>query len=665
MNKNHNERGLKTGNIYSLLFAKTLIAFGVLMIAQLFFILANLRILHVETFGEWMGILWGNILYCMATVGVCFAPYFLLNLIPFNFRWNRHYRNLVELLLYIMPLIAIILMNFSDAVYYQFTFRRLSGDTFRYMGISGNLASLTPYFLTNFWYATLTGVVLMIVSVLLSCHIRLMPRNKYNNHTTNDIVGFVIGCLLVLFMATGGLGKPLRWDGAYRYCQPKFTPLVVNSTYSMLGTFMGGTLEPVHYMDDDRARSLFDPLFVADTSSFAATSTGWKAGMGHWMVSSTDSLGNSTQPYRTRYSNVVIIVLESFSQEYMGCYNPHCKVSRTPFLDSLAKHSIVYQGRANGKKSIEGIPSVFASLPTLMTFPLTLSDYANNRLHGLPAVLDGYGYHTAFFHGSYEGVMSFDKICRQMGFEEYYGMDEYITDRTSKDSDFDGYWGIFDEPFLQYMVHRMSTFPEPFMAGVFTLSSHNPYVMQPDHKGDFSEGQHPILRVVSYSDNALRQFFNSARQCDWYRNTLFVITADHPGPGLSREYNDYDGWYRIPMMFYLPRYEEGLAPSSADPVHTAQFSPRIMQQLDIMPTVLDYLGVESPAVCFGTSAFRNPDGWQISYGNGYYQLEDSHGIALLCRGETRGNGNADLLKAVVQQYNRRMIDNALAPPKTK
>ena len=87
-----------------------------------------------------------------------------------------------------------------------------------------------------------------------------------------------------------------------------------------------------------------------------------------------------------------------------------------------------------------------------------------------------------------------------------------------------------------------------------------------------------------------------------------------------------------------------------------------MQQTDIMPTLLDYLGIRANTVCFGTSVFRNPDkGWQIAYGNGYYQLETQDGVAVLGqeKEEVIGNGNIELLKAIVQQYNHRLIHNQL------
>lgn len=637
-----------TSNIYAYLFSKALLALLLLWAAQAFFYLANTRIFHVEGPAEWLGIVWGNLIFGIATIGCLMLPYFAANLLPFKFRWNKHYHRLTEILLYYVPVLFIIISDICDASYYQYTYRRLTGEIFQYLGISGNMGSLWPHFLVDYWHSTLFGLILIFLTFFLGNKIRLRGRNKYRSHKANDIVGLILGTAVVIFLLRGGFGKKLTWNDTTNYCQAKNSALVTNSGYNIVRTFNGGTLKETTYMDDSKAQALFNPLFLPDTNVTAQMRTGWAANAGHYYV--TDSTGKKTT---LCYNNIVVIVLESFSQEYMGCYNQGIMPSFTPFLDSLAAHSIVYQGRANGKKSIEGIPAIFSSLPTLMPFPITMSDYAENDLRSLPSLLRDNGYHTAFFHGSYNGVMSFDKLCARMGFQDYFGQNEYMADRLSRQSDYDGTWGIFDEYFLQYMSRQLSTFQQPFFAGVFTLSSHHPYTMQPDRVGQFPEGPHPLCQVVSYSDNALRKFFDAARQTDWYPHTLFLITADHSGQGLSRTYNDYNGWYRIPLIIHLPQ-----ADNTTD---THIRYNRLMQQTDIMPTLLDYLGIPAKTVCFGTSAFRNPEGgWQIAYGNSYHQLETADGkIAVLTHDKEEGNGNIQLLKAIVQQYNNRLIKNEI------
>ena len=655
MRKKHKRRWIVTSNIYGYLFSKALLALLLLFATQAFFYLDNTRIFHIDTFQEWVGVIWGNIIFGIATIGCILLPYFVANLLPFKFRWNKYYHRITEILLYYIPVLFIIISDICDASYYQYTYRRLTGEIFQYLGISGNMGSLWPHFLVDYWHSTLFGFLLIFLTFYFGGKIILIGRNKYRNHRINDLVGLVVGVAVVIFLLRGGFGKNIEWSDTTKYCQSKNSALVTNSGYNIVRTFNGGTLQEVDYLDDAQALQLFNPAYAP--YDFAADSTPWAPcwapDAGHFLAATPDSL-------KRQYNNIVVIVLESFSQEYMGCYNHGVMQSFTPFLDSLAQHSIVYQGRANGKKSIEGIPAIFSSLPTLMPFPITMSDYADDSLHSLPAILRDNGFHTAFFHGSYNGVMSFDKLCARMGFSEYYGQNEYMADRRSKETDYDGVWGIFDEHFLQYMVRRLDDFPQPFFAGVFTLSSHHPYTMQPERKGQFPKGPHPLCQVVAYSDNALRLFFQAAKQTDWYQHTLFLITADHSGQGLSREYNDYNGWYRIPMIIYRPMYEEVLSKEYGPEYSCHKVYPRLMQQTDIMPTLLDYLGIDANTVCFGTSAFRNPDyGWQISYGNSYYQLETPDGIAVLCQDKEEGNGNIKLLKAIVQQYNHRLINNQI------
>lgn len=655
----------RTNNIYVYLLYKSLLAFFVLLVTQAFFYLDNTRIFNVDGFREWMGILWGNLTFGIATTAYMLIAYYALNLIPFNFRWNKHYHRITEVAFYYLPVMAMLVADICDSAYYQFTYRRLSGEIFRYLGIGGDMGALWPHFVIDYWHSSVFAIVIIAIFLWLGGKVRLIPRNRYRSHRFNDILGLVLGAGCVVLLVRGGFGKNIEWNDTTKYCQAKNCALVTNSGYNIVRTLNGGTLKECQYMDASKAQTLYNPIFGPDTNIANArpeACNGWAPKAGLWLqTAAADSLGSRASDPMIHRKNVVVIVLESFSQEYMGCYNNGIMPTFTPFLDSLYQHSVVYQGRANGKKSIEGIPAIFGSIPTLMTFPLMMSDYADDSLNALPNILSHNGYHTAFFHGSHNGVMNFDKLCKKLGFNEYYGKNEYMADRHARESDFDGCWGIFDEFYLQYMVRRLSTFQQPFMAGVFTLSSHHPYTMQPGHENDFNEGPHPLCKVVMYSDNALRKFFDAARQTDWYENTVFVITADHSGQGLHRQYNDYDGWYRIPMMFYIPLYEEFYVPQFGNGWSTHKVSPRLMQQTDIMPTLLDYLGIEDRTVCFGTSAFRNPkNGWQIAYGNGYYQLETNDGkVSVLGQEKVEGNGSIDLLKSIVQQYNHRLINDQM------
>lgn len=633
---------LKTRNIYGYLITKILIALVALTLTQVMYYALNSSHFDITGFKEWAGIAWGFLRFAMATLALVLAPFIVINLIPTNLRWKGWYRA-VSNILYLVPVLTVVIVNQIDVAYFQFTYRRMSSEMFAYMGVGGDMGNLIPKFLVDYWPVSVSGVIIIALMLICSHRTEYPSFNEYGINRRNDWIGICVGLLLTFFFVRGGAQRHfIELNDSARYCQLKNTPMVLNSPYNIIRTLGVEDLVELDYMSDDEARTLFDPEFKPLAGREAVINYGdFRAGAGQVAYTGNDSLTY----YRGK--NVVIIILESFSQEYMGCYNNGIMESFTPFLDSLAGQSLLFQGRSNGKKSIESIPSVMASLPTLMDRPVLMSQFKGNDIVGLPMLLKKHGYNTAFFHGAYNGSMGFDAFCKKVGFDAYYGRNEY-----GNDAHFDGTWGIFDEHFLQYMALQLTRTPEPFFAGVFTISSHHPYTIPDEYKGTFKTGIHPILECVNYSDMALRKFFATASQQPWYDNTLFIIMADHPAQALSQEFSDYGPWYRIPMFFFDPQHPVG------------QRSNRIVQQSDIMPTLLDYLGYDDRCICFGTSVFQQPEGWQTAYGCGYHQLVTNDGVALLEETPSRtfeedGNGKLMFLKAVLQQYAHRMINNQL------
>ena len=612
---------------YALTLKRYLLVVALLLITQLLFFLCNTRIFHLNGMGELLLIAWGNVRFGLASTALFLLPWLLLTLLPLRARQAKGYRLAAETLFYVGSLL-LLLTNLVDAAYYQFTYRRMNAMMFRYMSIGGEMGTLLPKFVVDYWYATLSAVVVTVLLVAGTLHLRMQEPMPPTKPARQGLLGSVASLALVLVLLRGGVGR--KWispDESVRYAQPKNSALVLNSAFNIARTIGHLEPEPVAYMSSARAASLYSPI--------------------HQPCPAQPDSATRNQPRK----NVVVIMLESFSQEYMGCYNETGE-SYTPFLDELAKKSRCYQGRSNGKESIESMPAVLASLPSWGLCPFIMSKHYDDTIVALPTLLKSSGYSTAFYHGGYNGTMSFDLFCRKAGIERYHGKDEYVRARGAQD--YDGTWGIYDEPFLQYAADEMGKMPSPFFSAVFTLSSHHPYGLPQGYEGRFPKGKHPLLQTVAYTDYALRRFFETAQQQDWYHNTLFVITADHPGQGLGKAYNDYGGWYRIPMMFF-------------DPSDTTRpcMSNDIVQQIDIMPTLLDMLGVDAPAVCFGHSLLRHDShnkGWHVVFGNGYHQLERQGRIAILSPHKTVGReDDINFLQAVVQTYAQRLLNNQLSP----
>ena len=149
--------------------------------------------------------------------------------------------------------------------------------------------------------------------------------------------------------------------------------------------------------------------------------------------------------------------------------------------------------------------------------------------------------------------MGFQAFAHATGFQRYYGRTEYNQDpKRNGDEDFDGTWAIFDEEFLQFFADRMTEMQQPFMTAVFTASSHTPYSMPERYKNVFPKGEEALQESIAYSDHALKLFFETARKKAWFKNTLFVITADHTSRQIDPFYKTSLGYYTVPIILYAP-----------------------------------------------------------------------------------------------------------------
>lgn len=642
----------KTKKIYPYVLAKFVLAFVLLLITQLVFYIYNSNLFSPVSFGGFMKLLWGNVVFGLSTTAMMLSPFLIMYVLPIGLRWNKIYKGIAEAF-YVIGVIAMLLANLIDAAYYEFTFRRMTSEIFGYLGVGGDMGNLIPQFLKDYWLFVIIFVALIVAFAWCSRRIVLDKRapHPFSSTLIKDSLQSVVAIALCVMIIRGGfIYKPLRPIDASKYASCDNVSLVLNTPFSIIRTFgKSSGLEPKHYFENERE---LEKIFTPINTPMAALPA--------------DSLAAPTDSLSATPKNVVVIILESFSEEYIGFLNPDNK-GFTPFLDSLSQHSTIYQGMANGKRSIEGIPAVLAGMPSIMFEPFITSPYATNKIEGMPEVLKRHGYHTSFFHGAYNGSMNFDAFAHSVGVDQYYGKDEFNAE--CGDTGYDGNWGIFDEPFLQFMAKKIGTFRQPFFTSVFTISSHHPYTVPKEHVGQFPQGKHPILQVVAYSDYALKQFFAAASKTEWYRNTLFIITADHTSHAVSSRYSTGYNVYKIPMIVFDP----------ANDTHVVK--NRIMQQADIFPTVIDYLGINEKVFSFGKSVLNpaNPE-YHITYGSSAYQLiKDKYYIRYdgqklevfdriadpeLKTDLAKDNATAYLpqlnfLKAIIQQYNNRMIENRL------
>ena len=524
-----------------------------------------------------------------------------------------------------IPNIIGLLVNCVDMVYFRFTDRRTTCTFFSEFQNEGNLFSIFCQSVVQYWYVTLFAIAICATLVLLtrkksqisnihtfrSC--QLAKKYQIAYYVCESAI-LLLTIYFVVIGIRGGFGKytrPITISNALQYTNsPRETAIVLNTPFSLMKSLENETYVNPHYMYDTEMEQLFSPIHKP----------------------STLNLQHSTD-------NIVVLILESFGTEYIDA-------GYAPFLDSLLQHSKTYRySYASGRKSIDAMPSVLSSIPMLIE-PFIVTPYSTNQVSSIADCLGREGYTTAFFHGAPNGSMGFQAYARAAGFDNYYGMDEYDGPEA-----FDGTWAIWDEEFLQYYARTMSSMREPFMTAVFTASSHHPFRVPKRYEGVFPQGQLPIHQCIGYSDNALRQFFNYAKTQPWFDHTLFVITADHTNESVMPEYKNPRGQFAVPIAFYYPGREWD------DPYNQSQ----AVSQVDIMPSVLAFLGYNKPFFAFGEDALTQPKQhpYAICYNHPLYQIM-SNDTLILYDGQRPANNDMErYLQAYIQQYISRMINNQL------
>lgn len=639
-------RPLRT-NVYLAFFIRISIIYILFSICRGAFFLYNAKL-----FGDlssysifWLFI--GGLKYDTAAIIYVNALYILMQILPLPWREKNLYQSIGKYLYLTTNSIAIF-VNLADVVYFPYTMRRTTASVFEQFAHETNMGGLAVQFAIDFWPVL---VLFALISFLLFYTYRMIevvpmkvgPWRRY-------LVGTAV-FLACAFLLWGGVRggflhstRPLSLADAGAFVsKPVQMAVVQNTPFALIRTMGKQSVKQVQYMPEEERRRVYDAYRPAS------------------------KLG------RIRKKNVVLIILESWSREFVGSLNRDLDSGNyrgyTPFFDSLIGESRSYKyAFANGRKSIEALPSAVASIPS-MEVPYVLSHESNNTINSLATELGSLGYRTAFFHGAPNGSMGFNAFMNIAGVGEYYGKTEYADD-----ADYDGIWGIWDEEFLQYYAQTMNTYKEPFFTSVFTVSSHHPYAIPQRYETTFAKGEVPLIRCLGYTDMALRKFFETAKKMPWYENTLFVLTADHSSFPLHPDFTNDLGTFCIPLVFHCP-----------DGSLRGMDTVRVAQQIDIMPTVLDWLGYDKPFISFGKDLFdpSSPD-FAVNYMNGYqivsrkyfmqfngadvtglYQYKTDRRLKnnLVNTGIPEQDTLSHFLKAFIQDYNRRIVKDSMSVKK--
>ena len=287
------------------------------------------------------------------------------------------------------------------------------------------------------------------------------------------------------------------------------------------------------------------------------------------------------------HPNIIQITVESLSAEFLGCFNKESTL--TPELDALAAKSLVFdQLYATGTRTDRGMEALALSLPPTPGRSLIKRPH-NENLFTLGSVLRSRGYDTAFIYGGYG---YFDNM------NAFFGSNGYrIVDRTAaakRDITFANAWGACDEDLYRWTMREADAdhaAGKPFHFFLMTTSNHRPFTF-PDGRIDLPSKTSGRAGGVRYTDYAIGKFIADSAAKPWFKNTIFVIVADHCASSAGRAALPVQKYW-IPMMVYAPGGQ--IAPGHV---------PDLMSQIDYAPTLLGLLRWTYASRFFGWDVTR-------------------------------------------------------------
>ena len=578
-------------NEYKVLFYRILLAYFFYFIARILFYFYNADLLLVDSISDFASLCYHGLAFDTTAILYVNLLFIIFSILPLHLNTNPGYQKFLFHLYFITNLAAYA-TNYIDFIYYKYTQARTTIAAMNVIRHETNKSNLFFSFLVDYWdvFFLFVGFSALWIYGYKKVKIHTFQPSKKLAYFGFSTIGFLFISAMIIGGIRGGDFKkstrPINLLDASRHVKNiVHSDIVLNTPFAIIRTLFSNSFVKTDFKDvtDKVIQEQIQPI-------------------------KTYRNNPETKP------NVVIFILESYSREYIGAFNKKLGIanykSHAPFLDSLAQHSFIFTNAyANGRQSIHGMSSVLAGIPSFKD-AFTSSPYPKQKIESLVSTLKSEGYDTSFFHGAANGSMGFLGFSNILGMDHYYGRTEY-----NDDSQFDGYWGIWDEPFLQYMKKTLDKKKTPFFASVFTVSSHEPYIIPDKYNNKFLEGDIPMHKCAEYTDYSLRQFFASAKKEPWFANTIFVMVADHGNQVFYDDYNKPINRFAVPILIYKPNS------------HFVGVDENLAQQIDIYPTILDMIGYKKPFRSWGRSLFDKTQSKPFvinSNGNSYNFLEGNY-----------------------------------------
>ena len=557
---------------------------------RLLFIYFNNDLLQIDNFLQLTKLLYHGIRFDSMSIVYLNSIFILLSIIPFKINTSKIYQDVLIWIYFIFNGIGM-LLNFIDFEYYRFNLNRLMSSFLEAIESEPNKSELILHYIFDYYHILIIYLTFLFVWIFLYKMVK--HKDQFSFRNKNYYLSSLFICLFTaVFCVMGARGGDLKKstrpitiiDAMDNVNNPQHADIILNTPFTILKTLFKKPFKLINKFNNDE------------------------------ILNELNTIKQYNRVLKDPSPNIIIFILESMGREYWGSMNKDRKIKDfkgfTPFLDSLAEHSLVFSNAfATSRKSIHAMPSILAGIPSF-EISYTSTPYSKQKIESMVSIANSMDYNTSFFHGASNGSMGFLGFSNTLGFKNYYGRNEF-----NNDDEYDGYWGIWDEPFLQFTKETLDNKKQPFLATVFTITSHEPYVIPKKYDNKFNQGVIPMHRSVLYTDFSIRKFFDTSKNSDWFKNTVFLFTADHSNQSYYPYYQKTINRFANPIMIYIPNSEfKGNINSLAS-------------HMDIYPTIVDLIGYKNPFRSWGKSLVTpdNLNSIVVNYlgGGSYFIMNDS------------------------------------------
>jgi phosphoglycerol transferase MdoB-like AlkP superfamily enzyme len=544
----------------------------------------------------------------------------------------------------------------ADIQYFQDAGKHFTYEAVQFLNLD-LLPIVSAAFRLHPWFSSFSLLTCLAISLLTAGAVRWELRRLATPIPRGRLVMFwAIFAVLLLIGTRGGLqGQPLSVGDSFISGSPYLNAVALNPIYSAFGTVLARSERSATF---EEAASIDTVRTILEFGAVSASSTRYPL----LRESPGTSHGNG--------KNVVLFLLESWTGKDVGALGATFGV--TPAFDRLARDAVLFSSFfATGIRSPEGIFSVLCSFPNQPFKPIMARpESKKTNWRCLSHILEEAGYHNLFVHGS---DLRFD------GLEAYLKTIHFRTliDKRSFSQELDrDVWGVNDEAVMHRADEEFAKQrTKPFFGVIYTGNTHPPFTIPKTFPAvaPSTSDSNRYLNSLRYSDYSLETFFRLARSRPYFKNTVFVLVADHTR---TRDSFTFENQHRIPLLIYEP---DG---------HFVGVNPVVGSQLDILPTVLAFLDLKAKHSSWGRNLLRIPPdkgfavsvvGTDLKWRDNNYLLVDNgtdSGALFLCdvhqdpecrrnvweRHEHEGKRLKAKLRSYISLSQALLSDNRVFPP---